>query len=39
VLAVLTHGSPTETYGIKTIQVIARTVFAKLGARAGTAGK
>ena len=39
VLAVLTRGSPTETYGIKTIQVVARTVFAKLGATAVSAGK
>jgi beta-lactamase class A len=31
VLAVLTRGSPTEGYGIATIQTVARTVFAQLG--------
>lgn len=30
VLAVLTHGSPSEGYGIATIQTVARTVFTKL---------
>jgi hypothetical protein len=31
VLAVLTRGSPTEAYGIETIQSISRAIFAQLG--------
>ena len=39
VLAVLTHGSPTEVYGIATIQAVARAVFAELGAAHPSAGQ
>lgn len=31
VLAVLTTGSPTETYGINTIETVASSIFAQLG--------
>jgi hypothetical protein len=31
VLAVLTDGSPTEAYGIETIETIGRKVFTELG--------
>jgi hypothetical protein len=34
VLAVLTRGSPTEAYGIETIQSIARAIFVQLGTAA-----
>lgn len=39
VLAVLTRGSPTEAYGVATIQVVARTVFARLGATVRPTGR
>src|ERR1022692_4666579 len=39
VLAVLTHGSPTEVYGIATLQAVARAVFAELGAAHPSAGQ
>lgn len=39
VLAVLTHGSPTEAYGIGTIQALARAVFTKLGPANPSAGQ
>lgn len=35
VLAVLTAGSPTEDYGIATIETIARDIYRSLGAAAG----
>jgi hypothetical protein len=34
VLAVLTDGSPTEAYGISTIETVASTVFTELGGAA-----
>ena len=39
VLAVLTRGSPTEAYGIQTIQAVARAVFAQLGPPYPSAGQ
>jgi hypothetical protein len=34
VLAVLTDGSPTEAYGISTIETVESTVFTELGGAA-----
>lgn len=38
VLAVLTRGSPTEAYGITTIETVAKSMFAQLGAARRSAG-